>query len=256
MRRRLITYLLLVSALPIASMADAPLPKSGYEFMNEDARLMQDDDFENLGMLSVQAGRELFTKAGDSGDSCASCHGENGGRLDPKRIARYPVYSEQLHQPINLQQQINLCWTERLDNFPMPYDSREALELETFVRHLARGEQVNVQTDGRMAPYYAAGKVLFYKRIGQLDMACNFCHERNAGLRLRGQTLSQGQSNGFPVYRLATGRVTSLHRRFRECSISFRAEPFESGSSEYVNLEIFVAARGNGLRIETPAIRY
>jgi hypothetical protein len=74
--------------------------------------------------------------------------------------------------------------------------------------------------------------------------------------RLRGQTLTQGQANGFPEYRLGSGRVTGPHRRFSECFRSFRAEPFELGSPEYIDLEVFVTARGNGLPIETPAVRY
>ncbi|MCW8825286.1 MAG: sulfur oxidation c-type cytochrome SoxA, partial [Gammaproteobacteria bacterium] len=71
----------------------------------------------------------------------------------------------------------------------------------------------------------------------------------------RGQQLGQGQSNGFPTYRLSTQRITSLHRRFNECLGSFRAAPFEPGSEDLINLEIYVAARGNGLEIETPAVR-
>ncbi len=79
---------------------------------------------------------------------------------------------------------------------------------------------------------------------------------QHQGQRLRGQVLTQGHSNGFPEYRLGSGRMTSLHGRFSECFRSFRAEPFEAGSQEYINLEVYLNARGNGLKIETPAVRY
>jgi sulfur-oxidizing protein SoxA len=34
-----------------------------------------------------------------------------------------------------------------------------------------------------------------------------------------------------------------------------RAEPFGAGSPEYIALELYLAWRGNGLPIETPAVR-
>ena len=73
---------------------------------------------------------------------------------------------------------------------------------------------------------------------------------------LRGQRLSQGQANGFPEYRLGRGRITSFQQRMTECFVSFRAEPFQPGSEEYDLLELYVTARGNGLPIETPAVRF
>lgn len=239
-----------------AELAHAREPRSGYEYMNEDARVMQDDDFGNPGMLVVEEGRNWFARRADNGRSCSSCHGADGNQFDLARIAGFPRYSDELKRPITLQQQINRCWTERLDEFPMLYDAKVAIDLETFVRYLARGQVVAIRTDGPMAEHYEAGKALFHERLGQFEMTCAQCHERYAGKRLRGQILSEAQSNGFPLYRLNKGQITSLHQRFRQCAVSLRTEPLESGSSEYVDLEVYIAARGNGLRIETPAVRY
>jgi sulfur-oxidizing protein SoxA len=72
----------------------------------------------------------------------------------------------------------------------------------------------------------------------------------------RGQVLSQGQTNGFPVYRFTEGQVTGLQERITQCLTKLRAEPFAADSPEYLNLEVYLSARSNGLRIETPAIRY
>jgi len=41
-----------------------------------------------------------------------------------------------------------------------------------------------------------------------------------------------------------------------ECFRSFRADPFDRGSDELINLELYLHSRGNGLAIETPAVRY
>jgi len=239
-----------------AMPANAVEPLSGYHFLAAATQAMQDDEFENPGMPVVDRGRMLFRQEVEPGWSCATCHGEEGEKLDHAKIARFPVYDEQQERPLTLQDQINLCRDSHLEEFPMVYDSSELVALESFVRYTARGEVIDVQTDGPMQPYYEAGRVLYHSRFGQANMSCSLCHDQHQGQHLRGQVLSQGQSNGFPEYRLGSGRVTSLHGRFSECLRSFRAEPYEAGSPEYVNLEIFVNARGNGLRIETPAVRY
>ena len=86
-------------------------------------------------------------------------------------------------------------------------------------------------------------------------MACKHCHEDNAGNMIRANLLSQGQSNGFPTYRLKWQKLGSLHRRFRGCNKQVRAVPFKAGSDEYVNLELSLAHRGQGLPVESPSVR-
>ncbi|WP_456403783.1 sulfur oxidation c-type cytochrome SoxA [Thiolapillus sp.] len=231
------------------------IPISGSEYLSEQMRELQDDDFANPGMEVVAYGSGLFHKLDEERQRCADCHGEEGKKLNLRRIAQYPVYSEEQERPITLQDQINICFEERMDNFPLVYDCREMVGLETYLRYLARGQVIDVQTDGPMTPFYKKGEALYRQRFGQLEMSCYHCHDQHRGAWLRGQRLNQGQSNGFPVYRLSTSRVTSLHRRFSECLGSFRAEPFLPGSDEYIDLELYVTSRGNGLKIETPAIR-
>ena len=128
--------------------------------------------------------------------------------------------------------------------------------METYVKYLSRGQTINVDTSGAMQAFYKKGEEFYFSRFGQLDMACAHCHVYHQGQRLRGQVLSQGQNNGFPQYRLGTGRITSFHRRIQECFVSFRAEPYDFGADELINLEVYVNAKGNGLKIETPAVRY
>jgi sulfur-oxidizing protein SoxA len=81
------------------------------------------------------------------------------------------------------------------------------------------------------------------------------CHQLYAGKKLRANTLSQGQSNGFPTYRLKWQKLGSLHRRFRGCNKQVRAQPLKYGADEYVNLELYLAWRGRGLPIESPSVR-
>jgi sulfur-oxidizing protein SoxA len=231
-------------------------PVSGYDYLTPDMQALQDDDFGNPGMLAVEAGERLFAQAGTNGKSCVACHGTAGEQLDARRLARYPVYSETLQKPVTLRGRILLCRDNRQGGPPLAYDGEQALQLETFVRHLANGQTVDVDTDGPMAPYYAAGEKRYRTRYGQVDIACHQCHDYHAGQHFRGQVLSQGQSNGFPLYRYTVGRMVGLQERIGECLTNLRAEPYAPGSPEYLELEVYMSARSNGLKIETPAIRY
>jgi len=252
----LIIFHCFISALLLLSSANAQPPKSGYDYLLPEMKEMQDDDFGNPGMLAVDAGEILFSSVGKSGESCASCHGDGGSKLDTKNIARYPVYSKKLKKPLTLRGQILICQNERIGSPTLKYASQEALQLEAFVRRLALGETVNVDVSGDMTPYYDAGKKLFRTRWGQVDIACHQCHVYHAGRTFRGQILTQGQSNGFPGYRYTAGKVVGTHERITGCLANLRAEPYPIGSDEYINFEVYMNARGNGLKIETPGIRY
>lgn len=245
----------LVLSLLLSGPAAAWEPKSGYESLSPDLQEMQDDEFANPGMLTVEKGRALFSQPGLNDKRCADCHGEQGEGLSPERIATYPNYDPEAQQVLTLRGRINQCRDRHLEEFPDPYESGDLLALETFVRYLARGQAVQVDISGPLAAHYERGKQLFETRIGQLNMSCHHCHEIYQGFPLRSQTLTQAQTNGFPIYRLGIGRVIGLHRKFYDCFITLRAEPYPVGSPEYTDLEVFMTARGNGLPIETPGIR-
>jgi sulfur-oxidizing protein SoxA len=247
----------IIAALGLGVGSGSAEPVSGYAFLDASTQAMQDDEFQNPGMMAVDEGRALFhERRPDEAHRCADCHGEDAGSLDLDRVARFPVFDAGLGGLVTLQRQVNHCWEIHLDRFPLMAGEAPLIALETYVRHQARGRPVNVQTDGEMAPLLERGEALYNTRFGQLDMACRHCHVQHQGQMLRGQRLSQGQANGFPEYRLGRGRITSFQQRMSECFVSFRAEPFQPGSEEYDLLELYVTARGNGLPIETPAVRF
>lgn len=232
-------------------------PVSGYELLTEETQAMQDDDFENPGMVTVDQGQHLFRELRpDEETACSGCHGEDGEKLNGKNIARYPVYDSALGGVATLQDRIHNCWEMNMDRFPLAYDHKDIVALETYVRNLAKDEVINIESEGPLAPYIAEGEQLYNTRYGQINMSCRHCHIKHQGQMLRGQKLTQGQANGFPEYRLGKGQITSLHRRMRECFISFRADPFDAGSKEFRLLELYLMNKGNGLKIETPAVRF
>lgn len=100
------------------------------------------------------------------------------------------------------------------------------------------------------------GRKMYYTRYGQLQMACSNCHEDHYGDWMRADHLSQGQTSGFPVYRLKDAGLVSIHTRFKGCIRDARAETFEIGSEELRALELYVASRGNGLPVEGVSVRH
>ena len=230
--------------------------KSGYEFIKPTTRAMQDDEFENPGMLTVEQGRELFNiKQDGASKACAECHGEDGLELDTKSIARYPIYSEKQGGIVTLQKSISNC-RNNIGSKPLSINHPELIALETFVRNRASGEAVNVQTDGPMTELLKKGEKIYQTRYGLIDMSCQHCHTFYPGQMIRGQKISQGQGNGFPAYRLDIGEMSNLHQRIQQCLTSMRAEPFADDSDEIKNLGAYLMSRSNGLKIETPAVRY
>lgn len=253
MRRLCAVLGLTVALLPAAASAE-PLP-SGTTFLSDNLKAQQADEAANPGMLWVSEGAQLWTiPQGAVEKSCASCHGDPS--VSMRGVAtRYPQVEQKSKRLINLEGRINLCRTAHQKAEAWPYESDELLAMTAFVARQSLGMPMSVRTDGLAQPFYEQGKAFFNLRQGQLNLSCAQCHEQNAGRSLRGDTISYGIGNGYPAYRLEWQSLGSLHRRLRSCSFGVRAIQFDFGSPEYLALELYLAARAEGVRIETPAIR-
>jgi sulfur-oxidizing protein SoxA len=240
--------LLLLLAAPAARAEEKA--RSGFDYLTPETQALQQDEFANPGMLWVEQGGQMWR---DGGKSCASCHGDPGALKGV--AARYPAFDANAGRVLNLEQRINQCRTERQGLPPLAYESQELLALTALVSFQSRGLPVQVAIDGPAAASFARGKAFFYQRRGQLDIACSQCHEQRAGQHLRGELISQGQTNGYPLYRQLWQTLASSHRMFAWCNEAVRAEPYPAGAQDYVDLELFLRWRGQGLPIETPAVR-
>lgn len=231
---------------------------SGYEFMEPATQEMQDDDFLNPAFLVMELGAQLWDQPwpGAEGDrtSCRACHGAPEAEMRGVS-ARYPVFDPDRGAMINLEQQINREIVERLGGEELDFDSEELLGLTILVGHQSRSLPMGITVDDRVRPWVDRGRQIFETRRGQLNLSCANCHEDRWGEKLRGDTISQGQINAFPIFRLTWDEVGSRHRMFTWCMEAIRSEPFAYGSDEYLALETFLAVRGQGLPIETPGVR-
>jgi L-cysteine S-thiosulfotransferase len=229
--------------------------KSGYEWLTPQTRQLQDDEFANPGMLWVEAGEASWKqRAGAANKSCADCHGDAAKSMRGVST-RYPAYSPQAKRVIDLEQRVDLCRTQRQQAAAWVYESKEQLGLIAYVSAQSKGLPQNVAVDGKAAASFERGRDFFSRRRGQLNLSCANCHDQHVGAHLRGEPISQGQINGFPIYRQLWQAMGSTHRMFAWCNEAVRAEPYAPGSQEYVDLELYVRWRGRGLPVETPAVR-
>ncbi len=236
---------------------DNPLKEliSGYHFGALETRAMQDDEFDNPGFPAVQQGQKLWSIVeGEQQKSCATCHADASQAMRGAG-ATFPKFSPTLNRVISLEQRINACREEKMAAAPWPVESPDLIAMTAYVRNQSRGLAVNVAIDGPSRPTFELGRKEFEMKIGQLNMACADCHNTRYGQKLRGETLSQGHSNGFPAYSLSNKSMQSLHSRLRQCNALVRAEPRAVGSDEYVALELYLGWRGEGLPVETPGVR-
>jgi sulfur-oxidizing protein SoxA len=247
--------LLAVAASALAAEIAPSERRSGYELMGRELRAMQDDDTANPAMLWVLEGAALWKQAtGAAGRACADCHGE--AAVGMKGVAaHYPTFDAARKRPVSLEQRINSCRVERQEAPALAYESRELLALSAYVARQSRGLPIAVTIDDRMQPFLEAGRALYERRQGQLNLACSQCHDANWGRQLAGNVIPQAHPTGYPLYRLEWQSLGSLQRRLRGCLVGIRAEPYDYGAPELVDLELYLMWRARGMTMDAPAVR-
>ena len=256
---RLARTIAIAGALAATAVAAAEIPqeqrRSGFTFMTPETQSMQNDDTANPGMLWVLDGEALWKrKAGSADKACADCHGD--AAVSMKGVAaRYPAFDKTLGRPVDLEQRINLCRTNHQQSTPLPFESRDLLAITAFIAKQSRGSPIEAGSDPLLEPFVAKGRALYTQRQGQLNLACSNCHEEVWDKRLAGSAITQGHATGYPLYRLEWQTLGSLQRRLRACMTGIRAQAYDFGSPELVELELYLMSRARGLPVESPAVR-
>ncbi len=228
-------------------------PKSGLSFASEEIRKLQDDELGNPAQLLVDQARTLWSQVPPvKGKACAECHGQVEAMKGA--ATRYPKVLDK-HGLSNLEGRINLCRIEHQGQAAWAYESPQLLGMTALIATQSRGLSNQASIEAGARPHFDAGQNMYYERMGQMNLSCAHCHEKNAGRRLLAEVISQGHPNAYPIYRLEWQATGSLHRRFRSCLNGVKAELWPQGSPELLNLELFLAWRGQGLGVETPGVR-
>jgi L-cysteine S-thiosulfotransferase len=258
---RTLAALWLVAACSIAwaqpPSKDLPVSerRSTYELMKPETRAMQDDDTSNPATFWVLDGESAWKKpTGAANRACAECHGDAAKSMKGV-AARYPAHDATSGRVINLEQRINACRVERQQAKPLAYESRELLAMASYVARQSRGLPIDIEPTPASRSSLDAGRALYNRKLGQIDLSCAQCHDQHAGRHLAGNPIPQAHPTGYPIYRLEWQGVGSLQRRLRNCMTGLRAQAYEYGSQELVDLEYYLMWRARGMMLETPAVR-
>lgn len=240
----------------LAAPEGHPLPEilSGWLFRTDETQALETDDFENPSFIFVDGARDIWeTAEGSEGKSCADCHGAVEDSMAGVRAALPKINAAGTLW--SAEDFVNDCRENRMGAEPWAWDKEPMNSVVALIGLQSRGMPVNVAVDGAAEPWFKQGEEMYYTRYGQLELSCANCHEDNYGNMIRADHLSQGQTNGFPTYRLKNTKLNSIHGRFKGCIRDTRAETFSPGSDEFRALELYVAWRGNGLSVESPSVR-
>jgi L-cysteine S-thiosulfotransferase len=181
-----------------------------------------------------------------NGRNIASCFPNGGKRV----AATYPQLDTRSSQVVTFESAINRCLKQHRQSELDFARNREAGEMLVYARSLSEGIATNVRVNGKAAQaQYAAGRELFFSRIGSRNQACASCHVQFAGQVMLDRVLTAaiGQTSRWPRVN-ADGKIVTLQEQYQICFRRSGAEAPDWGSPALNNLEYFHTGLSNGLR--------
>lgn len=205
--------------------------------------------------IAIDSGEELWNAPFENGKFYKNC-------FSAKSKNHFPRWSKIRGRVVTLSETINFC-REKNGEKPLKYGKKEIVNLMAYMANQSKIDQrkirgiVPVNDDPRSLEAYRSGKEFYWKKRGKLNFSCADCHFKNAGRKLRTQSISMstGQVSHWPAYRSKWGAVGTLHRRFKGCMKNMRAEPLKLQSEEFKNLEYFLTAISKGVEMNGPGNR-
>jgi sulfur-oxidizing protein SoxA len=226
----------------------------GAMIANPDAKRQYEQIMEFPPFMSdIERGKKIWDTPFRNGKTFADCF-PNAGR---NVAGRYPYFDTARGKVITFEMALNDCRRAN-GEAELAYGQRDPMGVLTaYARTLSDGMPIDVRIDSPAAlDKYAAGKDLFFRRIGQLNAACAGCHLLNAGNTMRMEIISPalGQAAHWPIFRGGEELMT-LQGRFKRCMEQMRAVPYGYASEEWNNLEYFLSYLSNGIPLRSSVFR-
>lgn len=204
-------------------------------------------------MNDLDDGRRIWEQPFRNGRTFAQCFPDVGRNI----VGNYPYYDEPADKVVTFEMALNRCLRENGEQ-ELDYGKRAPMGVLTaYARTLSDGMRMHVVVDSSGAlRKYAAGRDLFFRRIGQLNAACAGCHMYNAGNTMRMEVISPalGHATHWPIFRGGEELMT-FQGRFNRCMEQMRAVPYGYNSEEWNNLEYFLSYLSNGLPLRASVFR-
>jgi sulfur-oxidizing protein SoxA len=217
------------------------------------------DPLVNPAMWAIDKASDFWKANGPSGSSCASCHA-NPEQAFKTWAAGMPKWEPRLDKVLGVEEFITRHAKATTGNTWL-MQSDENTALSVYLHNLADGAPIEVDIASAGArEAYERGKTLSARKLGQLNFACVDCHSPDrGGLHwIRGQWLGEqkGQYDHFPTWRTSLNTIWDIRKRFQWCQVNIRADELAPDAKEYGDLELFLAAQSQGLKLSAPGIRH
>ncbi len=218
------------------------------------------DSMVNPAMWAVdEKAPELWTLKGPAGASCATCHAQPGQAFKTWAAAM-PKWEPRLGKVLGVEEFVTRH-AKATTGHTWPMQSQENTALAVYLRFLANGSEIKVDTASAPAKAaYERGHALSMRKLGQLNFACVDCHlpERGALKWIRGQWLAEmrGELDHFPTWRTSQQTIWDIRKRFQWCQVAIWANELPPDAKEYGDLELYLTAQSNGLKLNVPGIRH
>jgi sulfur-oxidizing protein SoxA len=201
----------------------------------------------------------LWTEPGPKGAACASCH-RDVPQAFKTWAATMPRWEPRLGKVLGIEEFVTRH-ARATTGHAWPIESAENGALAVYLRFLANGSTIAVDKDSAPAKAaYERGEALAQRKVGQLNFACVDCHGagRGAGKWIRGQWLGpmRGALDHYPTWRTSLQATWDVRKRFQWCQVAVWANELPPDAKEYGDLELYLAAQSNGLKLNVPGIRH
>jgi sulfur-oxidizing protein SoxA len=215
------------------------------------------DPMENPGMWVIDKAQALWTQRTASGFSCHSCHANPQAEFKTW-AATMPKWEPRLDKVLGVEEFITRHAKATTGaNWLMETDENRAMSV--YLHNLANGAAIAVDVTSPPAKAaFERGQALANRKLGELNFACTDCHGKAANHWIRGQWLGEpkGQYDHFPTWRTSLQAIWDIRQRFQWCQVNIRADELPADSKEYGDLELYLAAQNEGLKLSVPGIRH
>jgi sulfur-oxidizing protein SoxA len=218
------------------------------------------DSMVNPAMWAVEdQAPGLWALPGPTGAACVTCH-QKPAEGFKTWAATMPRWEPRLDKVLGVEEFVTRH-AKATTGHAWLMQSAENTALSVYLRFLADGSAIAVDTQSApAAAAYGRGEALSQRKVGALNFACVDCHGagRGANKWIRGQWLAQmrGQLDHFPTWRTSQQAIWDVRKRFQWCQVAVWGNELPPDAKEYGDLELYLTAQSNGLKLNVPGIRH
>ncbi|MEZ4606693.1 MAG: sulfur oxidation c-type cytochrome SoxA [Deinococcales bacterium] len=210
------------------------------------------------GELFAFEGESLFySLRGSNNLSMEACDFGLGAGVVDGAFAQLPRYFADTARVEDVDSRIVSCMRDVQGITAEAISRSEVVAIASYIAMQSSGSPMNIDLSvPEVNTMYEAGEVLWYLRMGELDMSCAVCHEDKVNKRIRLQGLVDVKATAvathWPAYRFSNDVMWTMEDRIRACWNNVSVTPPSHYSDPLIALEAYMAALANGNVVDAP----